>query len=268
MNTIQVPHQGIKKFAQIGLIAIGIVYCLLGAIAFMAAFHLGNHASATADKQGVITWLKEMNGGSILLAILIAGLLCYAIWRFIQAFTNSEHEDNDAKGWGHRLRYLFSGLVYLSFTVSAFKLLLDKSSNSGNSKQQLVSTLLDKPLGQWLVGLLALIIAGAGIYQIWYALSEKYKKHADQLRGGSTKSNLLLNAGKAGYIARGIVWITIAWLLIKAALEARASKAGDTAEAFQFLENGPYGSIISGAIGAGLICYGIFCFIRSKYETL
>ncbi len=79
---------------------------------------------------------------------------------------------------------------------------------------------------------------------------------------------LLLKSGKIGYVARGIVWLIIAWLFSKAAWFSNASEAGDTAEAFRFLEEASYGSYLLGALGLGLLCYGIFNFIRAFYEKL
>ena len=73
-------------------------------------------------------------------------------------------------------------------------------------------------------------------------------------------------AGKIGYVARGIVWLIIGWLFVKAALEANASKAGDTEDAFQFLATASYGSYILGEFGMGLCFYGLFNLIRARYE--
>jgi hypothetical protein len=77
---------------------------------------------------------------------------------------------------------------------------------------------------------------------------------------------LLLRAGKVGYISRGVVWLVIAFLFLRAAFYAVASKAGDTAEAFRFIESSPLGSPLLGLLGLGLIAYGVFNFIRARYE--
>jgi hypothetical protein len=74
-------------------------------------------------------------------------------------------------------------------------------------------------------------------------------------------------AGKIGYVARGIVWLVIGWLFTKAAFHKNSSEAGDTSEAFGFLAEASYGSYLLAGVGLGLICYGIFNFIRVRYET-
>src|SRR5688500_14292951 len=113
MNT---ASSGIKSIARAGLIAKGIVYCLLGLLAFMAAFHIGGTSSSDADKKGVFSFVQQQPGGRVLLALIAVGLFCYCIWRFISAFRNRQGEERK-KLWGRRIRYTISGLIYLSLAV-------------------------------------------------------------------------------------------------------------------------------------------------------
>lgn len=258
-------HQ--KPIAQAGLIAKGIVYCLLGLLAFMAAFNINGQSVKKADTAGVLDLVYKQTGGQVMLGIIALGLFSYALWRAIQAFGDSEHKGSDTKGLASRARYLFSGLVYASLAIYAVNILLsNSSSSSGDDKQDMARELMSKPFGQWLVGLAAAILLVVGIYQIYYGLSEKYRKHVNRVSRSSNK-NLLLMAGKVGYIARGIVWLLIAWLFANAAIHSNSSEAGDTSKAFSFLEHVSYGSYLLGAVGLGLICYGTFNFIRAKYEN-
>lgn len=255
----------IRPFAKAGLIAKGIVYCLIGILTFMAAFQLGGRSTGNADRQGALKAIDEQTGGKIILLIVALGLFCYTIWRVIQTFDDTEDKGNDLKGIAQRARYLFSGLVYASFGVVALKVVFASGGSSGDSRQQMASELLSKPFGQWLAGIAAAIIIGTGIYQVYYGLSEKYSKHLDKV-GADQHTKLLIGAGKFGFIARGIVWMIIGWLFAKAALSANAKQAGDTSKAFKFLSDAAYGSYLLGAVGFGLLCYGLFNFIRARYE--
>ena len=76
----------------------------------------------------------------------------------------------------------------------------------------------------------------------------------------------MFTAGKIGYVARGIVWLVIGWLLGKAAYHSNSSEAGDTSKAFNILGEGTFGMYILGAVGVGFVCYGAFSFIRARYE--
>jgi type IV secretory pathway VirB2 component (pilin) len=254
---------GIKTLARLGLIAKGVVYLLIGTLAFMAAFELGGASNANANKSGVFHLVLGLPLGKALLLAIAAGLLCYAVWRAVQAFRRDGGEET---GWSKRLRYALSSLVYISVALGAARVAMHKEEGGGG-KGDAIQKLFGSTNGPTIIIIAAIVIAAIGLYQLWYAYSEKYKEHVS-LRGvGSKSSSLLLTAGKLGYTARGLVWLIIAWLLVRATNEYSASKAGDTAQAFQFLEEASYGSYLLGGLGIGLACYGVFNFIRARYET-
>lgn len=254
----------IQQVARTGLISKGIVYVLLGALGFMAAFEIGGQSNKETDKTGVFHSVKDFPGGMIILILLTAGLVCYSIWRVIQAF--SKQGSAEIK-WPKRARYFFSGLVYLSLAFTAVKMIFETNKNNGDNNQYWTSQILHHPFGQWMIGLLALLLAGVGIYQVYYGFSEKYMKHVQKLNLHKSGSSPMLRAGKIGYISRGIVWLILAWLMMQAALHNNSSEAGDTGKAFEFIEDSSFGSYLLGALGIGLIAYGVFNFIRARYET-
>ncbi len=260
----------ITTFARVGLTAKGIVYCLVGLMAFMAAFGLGGKTTQDTGKASIFNFILDQPFGKILLGLVAVGLLCFALWRFIEAFMDTENKGTEAKGIGRRIGYAFSGLIYSGLAFYAGKAVLGNGSSQGggNSQQSLVQELLQKSYGQWLLGAIALGIIAVGLYQIYRAYSGKYLKkiQANKLRPDVQK--LLLRSGKVGYTARGIVWGIIGFLFMKAALHANSAEAGDTQSAFSFLENSSYGSFLLGAVAFGLICYGIFMFVRAKCEVI
>lgn len=265
------PPEWVRNFAKIGLTAKGIVYCLVGTLAFMAAFEINGNSTEEASREGVLKLILQQPFGKVLLAIVALGLICYTIWRLIQGVRDTENNGSSAKGIAMRIRYIFSGLLYGSLAFLSAKMLFGSGSggsNSGSSQQTLASELLKQPFGQWLVGLVAIGIAAIGIYQIYYGLSEKYKK---KVRGGGLKSDIeakMVRSGKLGYVARGIVWLVIGYLFLQAALKANPQEAGGNTSAFKFLEEASYGSIILGAVALGLICYGIFMFMRARFQPI
>ena len=254
----------IKPVAQTGYIAKGIVYFILGLLAFMAAFEISGQSDDDATTTGVFDFIKDLPAGVLLLVLLAIGLICYSMWRGVQAFAKNSAR---SEKWTKKVRYAFSGIGYLSLAVTAIKIALSSGSkNNGDKNQDFAASLLSESYGQWIAGIIALLIAANGFYQIYYGLSEKYKKHVQELSSHSTGNALLLRSGKIGYTARGLVWLLVAYLLFKAALHANSSEAGNTGKAFRFVEASAFGSYLLGAIGLGLIAYGVFNFIRAKYE--
>ena len=255
----------LRTVARLGLISKGIVYVLIGGLAFMAAFELGGKSSGTASKEGAFQTILDLPAGNIILGIIAAGLICYAVWRGVQAASAQEH--GKAASAASRLRYALSGLIYLSIAFLAAKMALDQPTAKGSSDQDKVSEVMSQSYGSILLIIAALVIAGIGIYQLWYAFSEKYRKHINSSAIHDRGARVLISSGKLGYAARGLVWLIIAWMLGSAAVHYNAAEAGGTTKAFEFLEESAYGSYLLGALALGLICYGVFNFLRARYEN-
>ncbi|TDB63822.1 DUF1206 domain-containing protein [Arundinibacter roseus] len=253
--------------ARAGLIAKGVVYSLIGILTATTAFELGRNADK-GSRTEILNWIEKQPFGQILLGLTALGLLCYAIWRCIEAIKDTNKKGNSAKGLGKRAAYLASGLAYGASTFYAVRLLIGSgSSGNGDSRQTLVQKLLEQPYGQWLVGLLAVGTMAVGVYQIYYALSEKYRKKIRESKLRREIQGTLIHTGKAGYIARGIVWLIIGYLFLKAAIQSDPSEAGGSDSAFSFVEN-EYGTVILGIIALGLLCYGVFMFVRARYQPI
>jgi hypothetical protein len=255
----------VKPIAKTGLTSKGIVYCLIGILVFMAAFEIAGTSNDNAGKLGVLKLINQQTGGKVLLAIVALGLISYSLWRAIQTFGDTNHKGNSAKGIGNRLRYLFSGLIYLSLSILAIKLLLDE--DPGNSSQNgIIQKTIAKPYGEYVLGIIALAIAATGIYQVYYGLSEKFRKHINLNETQSAINETVIKSGKVGYVSRGVVWLIISWLFMQAALHSNSAEAGQSIEAFQFIErSGNYGSVLLGFMGVGLLCYGVFNILRARF---
>ncbi len=250
-----------ERLARVGLGAKGFVYTLIGILAFMAAFEIAGQSNDDADRNGVMKTLRDFPGGNILLALLIFGLVCYSAWRMVEAFGMEKDLKRKLK---KRIRYFLSALTYLSVAFAAWQIMMYQSD--GGSDGHWSAQFMNKDLGKIILGGVALVMAGIGVYQIWYGFSEKYKK---RFAGGAlrrSRASVLLRSGKIGYASRGVVWLIISYMLLKAVWEARASEAGDTAKAFSFIESSSYGSYLLGALGLGLVAFGIFNFLRAAYE--
>ena len=164
-NLPSTQPQWVIRFAEVGLLAKGVVYCLIGVLAFMAAFEIGGRSERTVTKQGVFRFILRQPFGQLLLVLVAAGLVCYVLWRLTQAVLDNEHKGTDAKGIGRRIGYAFSGVVYGFLAYASFRMVLGSSGNQngGDSRQTLVGELLQKPFGQWLVGLIGASIIGIGL---------------------------------------------------------------------------------------------------------
>jgi uncharacterized membrane protein YiaA len=262
MNTrvSAVAHKSLPTLARAGLIAKGFVYLLLGVIVLMNTIEI-SHEKSAADKTGVFQTLHDNFAGKWLIPIIALGLLCYSLWRFTEAIKLIKEKENIKKA----IRYFFSGTVYILVCYTAVQLMINTFTKNGDNEQKLAQQALTKPFGQWLLGIAAVVLAAIGVYQAVYGLSEKYRKHVQELSLHATSSKVLLLSGKTGYVSRGVVWITMAWLMLKAAFSGSSKEAGDTSKVFQFMESS-WGSPVLSVVALGLIAYGIFNGVRAKYE--
>jgi hypothetical protein len=248
------------RLKTIGLIAKGAVYIAIGILAAMAALDVNGQSEEEADNAGAFHFLQQ-NTGNWMLGLLAAGLTCYSVWRFYEAFNSREKRSLPQRG-----RYFFSALSYGALAFSAFKVISTRSSGDGNPFRKYAAQAMQLPFGEWLIILAALVFVSAGIYQVYYGLAGKYRKHVEGLNLHDDASALLAKTGLVGYIARGLVWLLVAYLLLRAALHHSSKEAGGPGEAFDLVNRGTAGAIILAIIAAGLVAYGVFCLIRAKFD--
>lgn len=263
------PPKWFVRFAKAGLVAKGIVYCLVGLLAFMAAFEIGNSSTHNSSRSGVFRFVLDQPFGQVLLGLIAVGLACYSVWRIIEALNDTEHKGSDAKGIASRIGYFFSGLVYGALAYTAGQLALGNGGGGGGDmRQTFAREVLQQPFGQWMVGVVAVGTMALGIYQIYRGVSDKYKEQIQNAGLTGDAERTMVKAGKVGFVARGIVWIIIGYMLLQAAIQSNANEAGGSSKAFQWLENSLFGSFLLGAVALGLICYGVFMFMRAKYQPI
>jgi hypothetical protein len=264
----------VGTYARIGIAAKGVVYVLVGVLAAMTVFSSGSSGS-NGGKQGALQAVLEQPYGKFLLAVVIIGLLGYVVWRMIQAFSDPDGNGSDTKGITKRTGFFISGLIYLFFAFSGVRLLFPgisggssgSSGGSGGGRQLLVAKVLEQPFGQWLVGIGAALVIGKGIFQMYKAISGKFKSSIKENKMSQKERSTFMRAGRIGYLARGIVLGILGYFLVRAALQSDASEAEGTQGALDFLSftGGPY---LMAAVAIGLACYGVFMFVKAKYRYM
>ena len=85
----------IVRLGRFGLVAKGVVYLIIGALAIQAAFGTGGEVT---DRDGALRAVLRQPFGGVLLGLLAIGLLAYMLWRIVQAVANPEREPHDLKG--------------------------------------------------------------------------------------------------------------------------------------------------------------------------
>jgi hypothetical protein len=262
ISTNAPKQEWFEKFFRFGLLCKGVVYCISGILASLAAVGFGG---GKTSKSEVFKLIYEQPFGLILISTIALGLLGYALFRFFQCFRDIEHKGDNAKGLASRIGFGISGLIYLGLGIYAAKLAITGSSGSGESRQFMVSKILALSGGEWIIGIIGLIIIGNGVYQIYRGVTGDFMKKIELWK--SEIRQIVRKAGIAGYVSRGIMLLVVGYLLWHAGMTSNPREAKGTDGAFTFLEN-KFGSVLMMIIAVGLVGYGIFMFVKARYQRI
>lgn len=271
------PDEGhVAKIRSAGFFTKGVVYLLIGALTFMAAFGLGGDIAST---DGVVHFLLELPFGKTLGGIVALGLIAYSLWRIYQMLLRPgkiNDKPKDLKDGFTRFRYFYSAVFYGIIAYSFAKPLIKDLSGEGggapseNSTQQkaALGELLANDWGKVAIWILAAIIAAQAFWQFKLAYSAKFMKKIDNYPDIRHEYDFIRKMGRLGYSARGLVFAIISYFLVMVILQHNAQVYKGTEGAMQYLLSFSYGSILLGLTAFGLIGYGIFNIMVARHANL
>lgn len=246
MNT----NARLTLLTRIGFATRGLLYLV---IAFLIL-----RTGRAEDTSGALEFLGQ-GGGRVLLGVMAAGLFGYGIWRMADAAFDIEGHGADRDGAMERVGAGISGIVHLLLTWQAIRL-IQGAASSGNGTQKGTQTALDLPGGPMIVMLGGAILFAVGIFQLVKAAKGSFLRH---LEPGVARAAWARWSGRAGYAARGLVFIICAYFLLKAGMDEQASEAGGMAQALSWLT-----SPVDIVVAVGLLGFGIFSLIEARYRIL
>ncbi|MCB8818948.1 DUF1206 domain-containing protein [Microvirga rosea] len=255
----------IEILARLGYGARGVVYSLVGGLALLAAIGSGGQ---TGGSRSALQTLLSQPFGKIWLGLIALGLLGFCLWRAIEALTDADHHGTDVKGWGVRIAHLVSSGIYAGLAISALRLAAGRGSGGGGedrAARDWTAWLLAQPFGQWLVGLIGVVIVGTGLAFVWKAWRGDVIRH---LALPADKRAWIVTLGRAGFAARGVVFVLIGGFLILAAVHSSSSEAHGLGGALQSLQRQPYGWALLALTAIGLFAFGLFGFVQAYYRHI
>lgn len=262
----QQPEQWIERLARFGYAAKGIVYIIIGVLAFMAAVDWGGRVTGT---EGAFQTIASQPFGKVMLFVVAIGLLGYVLWRFVEAIKDPEHQDSGPGAIGRRITYAVSGIIYGALALSALKIVFGNSSgsSSGGSQQQ-TATLLSQPFGRWLVAAVGVASIAYGFYCFYRSYSTKFRRKLKLAEMDVKTEKWATRIGRFGLAAKGVVAVIVGYFFIQAARTYDASQAASTEGALQALQRQPYGAWLMGIVALGLVAYGIHLEVQARYRRI
>ena len=238
-----------QRWTRVGFIARGLLYITIGVLVI--------GTGRTEDLTGALEYLGH-GLGRILLAVLAIGMLTYGLWRLADAAFGIENFGSDGKAVRKRGAAGLIGCIYLYLAYKAARVLLSGDAGQSSTQQQ-ADTLLDLPGGGVVLGLAALVFAVAGAMQLKKAVSCSFMRRLDT----PAREPLIKWLGRIGYASRGVIFLGVAYLIGKAAIDGRSTEAGGMEQALDLLA-GP----LLYAVAAGLILFGLFSLIEARFRRI
>jgi len=242
-----------EALTRLGFAARGVMYILIGFL----ALKLGR----AEDGTGILEYLAS-GAGRFLLALMAVGFAFYALWRLSEALVDSEGHGSDAKGLAVRAGGVVSGIIHLGLGAYAAMLAATGPAGGGgaDTTREGAEATLALPGGWMLLSVAALLLALTGAYQLVKAVRGDFLTYLDRK---AAQQPWVKWIGRAGYAARGVVFLIMGWSLWRAGREARASSAQDMGDALGALPGG-----LALAVAAGLLLFGLFSLVEARYRRI
>jgi hypothetical protein len=254
------------------------MYFILGGMAVLAA--VGAVRSVTGWR-GALRELLGQPLGKVLVVCIVIGLGGHAGWSLVQAVVDPEWRarakrtpdgETEAGRVGYRACRLFEGIFHVLLVVGGIGLITGYhaggEAEAQSHMQRWTAWLMSLPWGRWLV-------AATGAGTVGFAAFEL-------LRAGRTRFDVMLslapirpwwravlvNVGRFGIGARGVVFGLVGMWLIVAAWEANERMAKGVGATMRDLKERPEGPWLFVVLAVGLVAYGTYEFVRAGYRRI
>jgi hypothetical protein len=247
--------------ARVGLTARGIVYILMGFLAFLIAG--GSHAEV--DQKSALDQVLLRPGGRLLVGLMAVGFACYALWRFFEAASGVTGEN---EGMGSRMISFVRGLVYSSFAITAVSVFNGSHQHQSTQQRRYAFDVMSHQGGRLVVGVLGLVIVAVGINGLNEGMKFKFMRYFQGEHLSHVERRWIRSLGRIGITSRGIVFVITGILLIFAAWTHNATKATGLDGALKTLRNQPFGGFLLGVVAIGLVIFGIYGLAEARYRHI
>lgn len=235
--------------ARFGFVTRGLLYIVIAWLVIATG--------RTEDLTGIMEYLGDGFGRGLMI-FLVAGMTGYGLWRVSDAIFGMDSGRHHPKAWRRRIAAAGSGIIYLYLAYKALRIMLGAHHLTGGAHEN-AATALHLPAGELALGIAAAVLAGAGLVQLWKSGSCSFLHHLDE----AARRPFAKWLGRIGYAARGIIFLTVGWLLAKAAFNHSAAQAGGLEQALDALR-GP----LEIPVAAGLALFGVYSLVEARYRSI
>jgi hypothetical protein len=266
-----VPHKSAMKYpadicaiepivwaARMGYAARGIVYLIVGGLAFLAA------SGPDVRPRGIRDALRHIFDqplGGFLLWIVAGGLASFAFWRFFQTFLDTERYGRGIHGLMRRTIFACSGLFYLTLALTSVGITMGaRRVSEDQSMREWAAWLLVQPLGRAIISFIGVGFAAAAIGLAVQALRAAYRHRLDAPPMVRLAAVVL---GSFGILTRAAILFMLGVFLGLAAYDHNAREVIGLTGALRTMQNQSYGAWQLGVTALGLLAFVLFEIIQA-----
>jgi hypothetical protein len=251
---------GVRGLARLGLAARGTFYLV---VAVLAA-NVARGSRSEADRQGALRTLGSHPLGRAALVAAACGFAGYALWRLAEATVRPGD-----KGVPGRAGSAAKALLYAGFFVTTLDYVLTSHASNANRRQTGVTArVLGWPLGRWLVAAAGAALLVAGVWNVWRAVSGRYRKHLKDHELSRNAGRWVSVVAVSGLVARGVAFGLVGAFLVQAAVTYDPAKAQGLDGSLRRLAQASYGRPLVVLVAAGLAAYGLWSFVEARYRRV
>jgi hypothetical protein len=195
--------------------------------------------------------------------LLGIGLCGYAVWRFLDAFSDPDRRGLTFHGLVVRIGNAVRGAIYGALGMEAFRLARGLRGSTSHEAELWAARIMDWPLGVWLIGIAGAIVAMYGVSEV----IDSFKQDRDELidltcvpRPWRSSADAL---SRFGVGARGVIIVVLGIFLVRSAVQHDPSEAAGTRESILEVANAISGRWILVALALGFLAYAVDQAIHS-----
>ncbi|HEX2292742.1 MAG TPA: DUF1206 domain-containing protein [Gaiellaceae bacterium] len=273
-DAVTAPTHEAKRFARSrwgrglarwGLLSKGSLYLLVGLIAAHVAVGGGERIQ---DRGGAISEVADHWLGLPLVLALAVGLAGYAGWRFAEGVLGRPLEGGEKDPWYKRIGYFARSAWYAGLLAVALSTLFAADEGSANQEDRFTARVLELPFGRLLVGAIGAAVLGAGAFNVWRAVTRKFRENLKTRKMSEVEEKAFTGAGVFGHLARGLVFGLMGFFLLRAAWQYDPQEAVGLDGALAQVLQRDYGDTLLGLVATGLIAFAVYCYAEARYREV
>ena len=259
------------RLSRVGFMAKGLVYLVVGGLAFLAAAGRGGKAT---DPSGALKEAASTPVGRIVIGIVALGLTTHALFRILLSLVGEPYGNRaPLRRLSRRIANGCAALGYFALGATAASLSLGwKSSahtNDDATMQHWSGRLLHAPYGRPLLIAVAGAVTIAAAVQLvrvaWPGQSDRRLRIEDM----SARQRLVVAVvGRLAFLSRTIILATIAYYLWRAAVDRAPREARGPGGALHAAWESSHGDVLLAMMAGGLVAVGAFALIEARWRRL